>query len=122
MQPREQVRTGELRRAYPIIVDLFGGEQRVALTRFSLPEERAAVFENARLVGREMVGPGPHVRERGRLDQPWPYAGRHLDAEPGRDPPHLAIEVGGEVVVVHEQYVRFGSAPPRVGEVPQHTR
>ena len=56
-------------------------------------------------VGGEPVGVGPHPLER-RRPRPAPATVvGHLDAQPAGEPAHLAVEVGRQVVVVHEHDV-----------------
>ena len=50
-------------------------------------------------------------------DEPGPTRLVHRDAELGGQPSHVAVEVGQEVVIVHEDHVRLVPAGPGVGQV-----
>ena len=86
-------------------------------------EEGRAVLEHARRVGASLVGPRAHPRRRWRASTSSGQraSGTSMPSRPAM-PAHLAVEVGRQVVVVHQHDVRLVAPGPGVAQVPQHAR
>src|SRR5580704_6485934 len=119
VQPAQQVRRGQLGRPLVVAGQLGRAELLAPGPGGAPPEEGGAALQDARRPD-DAVGAGPHLLERGRVDQPGPGGGGHGDPEPAGQAAHLAAGVRGQVVVVGEHDVRLAAPRPGVGEVPHH--
>ena len=105
--------------ALVVVRQLAGAQQRRAVPRDAVAEEGRRVLQDAEPVGGRRARGLPHRLEGGGPDQPGPACLVDGDPEPRRQPAHGAVEVGEQVVVVHQHDVGRAPASPGVGEV-QH--
>jgi hypothetical protein len=82
-----------------------------------LIEERLGAADETAFEWSDLVGASLHPRERAALDHPGQLRLVDLDGKEGSDPAHLPFEVGGHVVVVDEQEVRFAAPFPERRDV-----
>ena len=122
VQPAEQAWWRHLGRAGVIAVALGAGEQLAARTGRPAPEERRVIHEHARRGGHQPVGTRPHAVEGGRRHQRGPGTPGHGDTEQSRQAPHLTLQIGQQVVIVHEHHAGPGPARPGVGQVQHDAR
>ena len=118
MQPGEQVGWRQFGNPFVVAGDLRVAEDLAARAGPAPAEEGRVALEHP---GRrdQPVGVAPHALEAGRPDEGRPGRPRHIEAEPSGHPPHLPLEVGGQLVVVHEQHVGRRTPGPGVGQVPE---
>src|SRR5580765_6288247 len=93
---------------------LFRGEDLTpASTRPAVEERRFATFERALEQGAGSVLV-THRLEPAAVNGTRPPVARYIDSQKPGDPAHLAVEVGEQIRVVHEQHERLvAEGPPR---------
>src|SRR5258708_3315236 len=119
VEPFDHVGRGQLGGTRVVASHLLVAEDLTSGARAAPAEERDSVADDPRGWRRsEAVRAAPHALERGRLYERGPGRLRNGYPEPPGQPAHLALEVGAQVVVAHQQHVRRTAPGPGIGQVP----